>query len=137
MRLLVCGDRNWVDDESIKEAIVRLNPSVVIHGNARGADSLAGEAANSLGITVEVYPAQWETYGRAAGPIRNRQMLVDGKPDKVLAFHDDIEKSKGTKNMVKQAEKAGIDVTIYNHDYRVDENHRAWVERFEAEKKKK
>ena len=46
--------------------------------------------------------------GGAAGAIRNGQMLTEGKPDLVVAFHGNISISKGTKNMVEQATKAGI-----------------------------
>ncbi len=108
MRLLVCGDRNWKDKEAIRSALMSLGPEVVIHGAARGADSLAGEVANDLNISVEVYPAQWSLYGRGAGPIRNQQMIDEGKPDMVIWFHRDLDSSKGTKNMVHKAEDLGI-----------------------------
>jgi hypothetical protein len=64
-------------------------------------------------IKVLAFPAQWDTYGRAAGPIRNRQMLNEGRPDEVIAFHEHIDESKGTANMVKIAKAAGIPTTIY------------------------
>ena len=115
MRLLICGDRDWWDKSLIEQYIILYKPSVIIEGNARGADRMAGEAAKEFGIELEVYPADWNTYGKAAGPIRNTQMLKEGKPDKVLAFHDDIEASKGTKNMVTQARKAGIPVEVVAH----------------------
>lgn len=93
--------------------MIELNPAVVIEGEALGADTLAREAAEYFGIEVERYPANWTLYGRAAGPIRNNQMLTEGKPDLVVAFHHDIEHSKGTKNMVKQAKALGIPVKVY------------------------
>jgi hypothetical protein len=61
------------------------------------------------------YPAQWHKYGRAAGPIRNQQMLAEGKPDLVLAFHDDIDGSRGTKDMVNRARRAGVKVEVISH----------------------
>jgi hypothetical protein len=85
---------------------------VVIEGEARGADTIAREEAEKLGLTVERYPADWARYGRAAGPIRNKQMLVEGRPDFVLAFSADIERSRGTRNMVDQAIKAGLTADI-------------------------
>lgn len=116
MRILVCGDRGWTDSEFIYKILEKeASDTVIIHGAARGADSLAGYAALKLGFKIESYPADWKTYGRAAGPIRNRQMLLMGKPHQVFAFHDDIENSKGTKDMMKQAEKAGLLVTLYSH----------------------
>ncbi len=111
MRILVCGDRNFKDILRIKRFLSQYPPStVVIEGEARGADKLARSAAGQLGLFVEQYPALWSQYGRAAGPIRNQQMLKEGKPDLVVWFHDDIENSKGTKNMIKIARKAGIEV---------------------------
>ena len=54
------------------------------------------------------FPADWKTHGKAAGPIRNKQMLDEGKPDVVVAFPG----GKGTANMVKLAREAGVPVTI-------------------------
>jgi hypothetical protein len=79
---------------------------VIIHGAAPGADTLAGQWAADKGIPVEAFPADWEKHGRAAGPIRNKQMLDDGKPDLVVAFPG----GWGTANMCKQAREAGVRV---------------------------
>lgn len=111
-RLLVCGDRNFTDLKAIREVIEEIQPEVVIHGACRGADLLAKKVAVELGIIEWSYPADWSQFGKAAGPIRNTQMLRDGKPDLVIAFHDDLENSKGTKDMVKQAKKAGVPTRI-------------------------
>lgn len=109
MKILICGDRYWRDKEAIAESLSLLADSntVVIHGGAQGADSLGGEAAKEFGLEVIVVPAEWDRYGKAAGPIRNRKML-DMEPDVVLAFHSDLKKSKGTKDCVKEAEKRDI-----------------------------
>ena len=115
MRLLVCGDRNWKDYSAILAKINEMAPEVVIEGEARGADLMARRAAEKLGIPVLKFSAEWDAYGRAAGFIRNQQMLIEGKPDYVLAFHDDIENSRGTKDMVQRAEKAGIQVEVWSH----------------------
>jgi hypothetical protein len=111
MRVLICGDRHWTDRELIRDAIYSIDGiGSIIEGEARGADRIAREIANEEGIPVFPFPADWTRWGRAAGPIRNQQMLVDGKPDLVLAFHDDLEHSKGTKDMVTRALKAGLPV---------------------------
>jgi YspA, cpYpsA-related SLOG family len=114
MRILFCGDRNWTNYKVICDVMAGLDPDVVIEGEAHGADLLAADAAEYFGIPVVRFPADWKTYGRAAGPIRNTQMLKEGNPDMVLAFHDDIQNSKGTRNMVDQSEKQGISVKVYN-----------------------
>ena len=114
MRVLICGDRNWSDEKVIEKVIIELPvTTVIIQGGARGADSIAEKIARQRGMDVLTFRAEWEKYGRSAGPIRNREMLIEGMPDLVIAFHQDLEHSKGTKNMVEQARKAGIQVNIY------------------------
>jgi hypothetical protein len=134
MRILVCGDRNWTDRQLILDTLLRVEDIAdkyiltVIHGNAQGADKLAGEAAKLMcGYTtpteqverntpkVWVFQAKWNLYGKAAGPIRNQQMLTEGNPDLVLAFHDNLAESKGTKDMVNRAKRAGIPVEVISH----------------------
>ncbi len=77
----------------------------MIESEAWGADTCARIAAEELNITVEKYPAEWNKYGQSAGSIRNKQMLTEGNPDLVLAFHANIESSKGTKNMIEQRKR--------------------------------
>lgn len=109
MRVIICGDRNWDDRKSIENYILSLPiGSVIIQGKCRGADEIARYYAFLYGYEYIDFPADWERYGKAAGPIRNRQMLDEGIPDIVVAFHNDISKSKGTANMLKQAEERGI-----------------------------
>lgn len=113
-KVLVCGDRNWTDRLSIRTWLRGLQKEgydTVIEGEARGADTIAREEAELLGMTVEKYSADWKKYGKAAGPIRNAEMLK-ADPDLVLAFHSDILKSKGTSNMIRQAKKRGVGVTL-------------------------
>lgn len=85
----------------------------IVHGDAAGADKMCGYVAEKLGYPVHKIPANWSKFGRAAGPIRNREMLKQ-HPDigLVLAFHDDIEHSKGTKDMITRARAAGIPVNV-------------------------
>lgn len=127
MRVLVCGDRFWRDYKKILhtlQAIHRKTPiDCVIEGGQRtmssahvvadyGADWLARAAAFSLGIPVIEFPANWTLQKLAAGPIRNSVQLKFGKPDLVLAFHSDLSKSKGTKDMVNKARKAKVPVKL-------------------------
>lgn len=116
MKIIVCGDRNWTDQYRIEEVLKEIVPpdAILIHGNARGADKIAGKIWEALhpGQTVPV-PADWNTYGKAAGPIRNRQML-DQKPWMVIAFHHNLDISKGTKDCVTEARKRRIIVVLVN-----------------------
>jgi len=115
MRILICGDRNWFKISYVREILSWFDPKsyTIIHGAARGADSMAGEVAEKLGYNLLVFPADWEKHHRAAGPIRNRQMLEEGKPDIVFALHSNLAESKGTKDMVKISCKVGLPVLIY------------------------
>lgn len=93
----------------------------VIEGCARGADTWAHHFFDGCGVHAshrevehEHFPADWETYGKAAGHIRNKLML-EAKPELVVAFSDHLETSKGTANMVRIAKKAKILVWVCSH----------------------
>jgi len=117
--ILICGDRNWSDFTKIREVLLKvigtrsLQEVEVVHGGARGADSIGGWIAKDIGIpTIHVHPADWEKHGKAAGPIRNELMLQKHDVDIVLAFHSNIEESKGTKHMISCAKKKNIPVIL-------------------------
>jgi len=113
MRVLICGDRNWSNFKVIEDFILTLpKDTVIIEGDCRGADKISGFLARKYGHEVIPFPAHWETYGLKAGPIRNQQMIDEGKPDLVVAFHNDLKNSKGTKDMVNKAISFGIQVKI-------------------------
>jgi hypothetical protein len=110
MRVLVCGSRDWTDRKVIRRELEKLPPdTTIITGGASGADTIASIIAKELHLQVRTFYADWQRYGRAAGPRRNRQMLTDSKPDLVLAFYDPAT-SKGTLNMVSLAAAAGVKV---------------------------
>ena len=114
MRVIICGSRYWSDRDMILDFMKTLpKDTVIIHGNANGADTIAGEIGKELNLEVIPYPAKWKRYGRSAGPIRNKQMIDEGHPDLVVAFHNDIINSKGTADMIRQAKKAGITTSIF------------------------
>src|SRR5262245_33358861 len=111
--ILCCGDRVWRDWDPIWRELRALGPCLIVHGDARGADKMCGYVARRLGYAIDPNPAQWNQYGKAAGPIRNRAMLIKHPHiAHVLAFHADLAHSKGTKDMVEQAEAKGIPVTV-------------------------
>ncbi len=117
MRVLFCGDRNWTDREMIRKVLTDLpTETIIIHGCCQGADRTSGYIADKLEMPVFSFPAQWRRYGPAAGPIRNQQMLDEGLPDKVYAFHDNLDESKGTRDMLDRAQAAGILTTIFKHE---------------------
>ncbi|CAM3514606.1 DUF2493 domain-containing protein [Agrobacterium radiobacter] len=106
MRVLVCGGRNYSNIAQVFYALDMLQPQVIIEGGASGADALDRRYAAKRGVSLQTFPAEWEKYGNAAGPIRNRKMLNEGKPDIVVAFPG----GRGTADMVRRAEVAGIHI---------------------------
>jgi len=109
MRVLITGGRNFDNRELLETTLDAVHASVplsiLIHGAANGADTLAGEWASRKGIEVVACLADWKRYGRAAGPIRNRAML-ELAPDLLVAFPG----GKGTDDMISAAEKKGIPI---------------------------
>jgi hypothetical protein len=111
--VLICGDRNWNNFKVIEDFILTLPPnSIIIEGDCRGADKISGYLGRQHGYHVVAVSAKWEKYGDAAGPIRNQEMLDTYHPELVVAFHNHIEDSKGTKDMVTRATRIGIEVKI-------------------------
>lgn len=110
IRVLVCGGRDYTNRNAVFEALdevaERHNGVRIIQGGAAGADALAREWCQARGCTYENFPADWRTHGRAAGPIRNRQMLDEGKPHVVFAFPG----GRGTADMIRQADAARVPV---------------------------
>lgn len=105
-RILVCGGRDFTDqvllDQFLNVAIADIEHVIV--GGAPGADTLAERWARAHCIPFTVYMADWSLHGKAAGPLRNRRMLVDGKPDLVIAFAG----GRSTRNCLEQARELGI-----------------------------
>lgn len=121
--ILACGSRTWTDRQKVWNAYYAIGDEWgldlirdrdwqevgVAHGGARGADHIAGSVAMEFGMQVKEYPADWQRHGKAAGVIRNLEML-NAKPDIVLAFWDG--KSRGTAHTIREAEKLGIPVRV-------------------------
>lgn len=110
-RVLVCGGRDYNDRDHVWNTLCALDAArgpfaVVIHGCATGADKEGMGWAQALGRKHAPFQADWNTHGRAAGPLRNQRMIDQGKPDLVIAFPG----GKGTADMVRRAKTAGIEV---------------------------
>lgn len=126
-RVIVCGSRNWEDRKRIEDRLFDISletenlKCTIVHGKAKGADRIADQVANRLGLLTEPHPAMWTVHGddcscypgkeicNAAGPRRNRLMASIGA-DLCIAFWDG--KSTGTKDMIDVARAAGIPVEI-------------------------
>lgn len=110
LRVLVCGGRTYSDLFQLFAVLDTLDVErgigTIIHGGARGADSLAGKWADVRGKACRVVFADWEIHGRAAGPKRNQQMIDEHHPDVTVAFPGGI----GTADMVRRSKAANIAV---------------------------
>ena len=84
---------------------------VVLSGHCRGVDLMGEAYAKTKGYTVEVHPADWQRYGLAAGPKRNKEMAAAAHA--LIAIWDG--KSRGTKNMIDEARAAGLPVRVYRY----------------------
>ena len=118
MKILISGDRNWTD-KIIVEAVIRGVSEMfwgteIVEGCAKGADHKAELAVENIRddcggdgrVFVDHHPADWEKYGKGAGPVRNQEML-ETDPNVVIAFHNDISASKGTKDMINRSLNEG------------------------------
>jgi hypothetical protein len=122
MKILVCGGRSYKDKQKVFKVLDELciknskyytpnenwlpSDITIITGGASGADDLAASFAMVNWTVYKEYKANWVKHGRSAGVIRNQQMIIEGKPDLVVAFPG----GKGTADMIRRAEKYGIKV---------------------------
>lgn len=110
MKILITGSRTWRNRQQIADILSQYpTDSELLHGGAMGADRIAGQIGQRLGMTVTEMLADWITYGKSAGFRRNDAML-DTNPDVVLAFWDGV--SKGTKYTIDEATKRGFKVLV-------------------------
>jgi hypothetical protein len=107
-RVLVCGGRYYTNMREMTRVLDGLvpRPTLIIQGGAFGADACASEWAYKRDVLERQFPADWKKHGRAAGPIRNQQMLDEGQPHLVVAFPGGF----GTADMVRRARAAGVRV---------------------------
>jgi hypothetical protein len=119
IKVLFCGDRNSaICFERVITFELKALPedSIVVHGGCKGVDLFTEELAKLAGIATKVFsvtPEEWNVIGLSAGPQRNQKMLEEGI-SYVMAFHPDIDMSKGTKDMMNRAWLSGI--PVYIHD---------------------
>lgn len=108
--VLVCGGRDYADAAKVHRILDRLlyskGVTILIHGDATGADAIAKSWAEQNRIFAKAFPANWKRLGKRAGPIRNAAMLIQGRPDFVVAFPGGV----GTADMIKKAREANVPV---------------------------
>lgn len=117
-RILVTGSRHWTDVETIEKALFKWylhlsqggSEVVLVHGACHGADIIARDIWLSHGLQDEPHPADWKTYGKAAGFIRNG-VMVDLDADVCLGFP--LPDSRGTYDCLAKARTAGIFIETF------------------------
>ena len=106
MRIIVCGGRGYDDLAAMIGALrVYQIPTTIVHGGATGADALADHVARLFNFQVEIWPADWRSDGKGAGPRRNQRM-IDAGADGLVAFPG----GRGTADCVRRAKRARIEV---------------------------
>jgi hypothetical protein len=105
-RVLICGGRHYDDSAHFASVMRDVNPTEIVTGGATGADTLAALWAGANGLILHVIKADWQRHGKAAGPIRNQEMLDRFPPDLVVAFPG----GRGTADMVRRAKEVGVEV---------------------------
>ena len=107
-KAIVCGGRGFKNAGYLNRQLSTFHAhtpiGLLIEGGAPGADELARNWAKTNNVPFKTYNADWENFGRAAGPIRNKQMITENSPEYCISFPG----GKGTANMIKQAESAGV-----------------------------
>lgn len=104
LRVLVFGGRDFTDAAIVDQALSMLPVGCIIHGGARGADTLAGEWGKRKGLPVLRVDAPWDVYGNRAGPIRNQWMLDWCSPTYAVGFPG----GSGTRDMAHRCTVAGL-----------------------------
>ena len=118
-RVIIAGTRTFNDYNLFKESCEYLlresmekQQIIIVSGHARGTDTMGERFAKEHGLPCEYYPANWQIHGRAAGPIRNKEMANNA--DALIAFWDGH--SRGTRSMINLARKMGLQVAICRYD---------------------
>jgi hypothetical protein len=116
MKILVTGSREFDDYDLLEYTLDILPIDFIVVGDARGADHLTRQYAKEKHLECQVFYANWEEHGKAAGAVRNQHML-DTHPDVELVVAFPTRSSVGTWDMIDRAVKAEIEVQIkHGHD---------------------
>lgn len=115
-KVIIAGSREFNDYQllvsKVNQILINRLPDVeIVSGTARGADKLGEQYATEHNLPIKQFPADWNTYGKSAGPKRNAQMAEYA--DACIVFWDG--KSKGTKHMIDIATNKGLPLRIIKY----------------------
>ena len=113
MKVIIAGSRNFTDYQKLKKECDQFlqdqkNIEIVSGCHYKGADKLGIQYAIEKGFTLMKFPAEWNKFGKAAGPKRNKEMAIFSNV--LIAFWDG--KSRGTQNMIQLAKQKGLRVKV-------------------------
>lgn len=115
MRIIIAGAMSWKNRASIRQELESLpSETIVVHGDAPGADALGGVVAKELGFKVKEMTknsSDYKKYKRGAWKGLNERMIETGV-DLILAFHPAVENSRGTKHLLELADQAGVEYRV-------------------------
>lgn len=113
LKVIVAGGREFADYEKLKAVLgyylSSRNPweIEIVSGVARGADSLGERYAKEFGLAVKQFPADWDRFGKKAGPFRNAQMAYYA--DALIAFDTG---GRGTAHMIDLARRSELKIRV-------------------------
>jgi len=119
MKVIIAGSRDITDINLVYQSVhyakkeLQWNITEVVSGGAKGIDTLAEQFAEEQNIPLKVFPADWNTHRKAAGPIRNRKMAEYA--DALIAIWDG--ESRGTANMIQEAKNKNLKVYVHAVGY--------------------
>lgn len=121
IRIIIAGSRKFNDyskmlnklDELGIHLLATMDDIEIVSGHASGADTLGEKFAKAYNYPLKIFPAEWDKYGKAAGPIRNEQMAkYAAEADRGILVAFPIGESRGTRNMIKLAKQYGLEVNV-------------------------
>jgi hypothetical protein len=117
MRVIIAGGRDFNDYELLKDKVDyilrnRQDEDIeIVSGKARGADSLGEKYAKEKGYQIKEFPADWDTYKKRAGYIRNEEMA--NYASHCICFWDG--QSRGTKHMIDIAKREKLNIRVIRY----------------------
>lgn len=114
MKLIIAGTRDFDDYEKMRKEVDaflkkhQVDAPEIVSGGAKGADALGERYAREKGYAINRFPAKWNLFGKAAGPIRNEKMARYA--DACIVFWDG--ESRGTRSMIALSKEYELELSV-------------------------
>lgn len=118
MKVIVFGSRDFFDYQQVKskldDLLLGYEDIEIVSGHCAGVDKLGERYAEEKGYKLTIFEADWDAYGKSAGPIRNRKMArYSGRGSLAVGFR--LNNSKGATDMAKAADDHGLVVKMFDY----------------------